>query len=710
MVQHLWADTSANLHSPIRSFHHKTKILHRALKIWQADSFGPMEKQLQYCKDSILFFDRIEEQRSLSTQEFKLRILIRERAFLLANNIELKWRQRSRCRWVAEGDRNTRFFHSFASSRLSRNFISEVDDNGRTIADQTEIRHIFLNSMQGVLGVSNPVLPFDARALYPTSPDLSQLQLPFSTLEIERAVMQLANHKASGPDGLPNEFIKNYWHEVKDEICEIIKDFYENRLELEAFNEAKIVLIPKMDSPRTTSDYRPISVLNLIPKLISKILSNRLRLKLLELISVNQTAFVQGRQISENFVTTRELLHHVARGISGLQVNFAKRTFIPINIAEEDKDWVRAVMNCSQTSFPTVYLGMSLTLKKPTKDLFLPLIEKVERRLQGWQSKLLSRGGRLQLVQSVLSTVPIYHMICFILPKWVVARIDRARRSFLWGRGGSTNRTLSLCNWSIACLPKDWGGLGLSDLYMRNFSLILRWWWKLYKEPHSIWTQLMRQIRWHGAYCDGPLMWSKQGSFFWIQLHSVRYLFDLSIIWVIGNGHTISFWYDCWGKSVLVVTGSRQQHHRISLRDASTTPLWDSLIPIRQIPTFVDVVEDELKWRWTAQGTYTAKSVYSVLVGVGRVKWHFRKIWNFSIPPTIKVFIFLLLQGKLLTKDVMQRRNFGCTLECVLCQDCQLETAVHLFFKCNYASAIWDKLASDTGTDLVVMAETVQDI
>lgn len=70
-------------------------------------------------------------------------------------------------------------------------------------------------------------------------------------------------------------------------------------------------MIPKKDNPQTTADFRPISVLNLIPKLISKILANRLRLVLPSLISSNQTAFVHGRQISENFVTTRELLNHI---------------------------------------------------------------------------------------------------------------------------------------------------------------------------------------------------------------------------------------------------------------------------------------------------------------------------------------------------------------------------------------------------------------
>lgn len=143
--------------------------------------------------------------------------------------------------------------------------------------------------------------------------------------KIGTAVQQLANNKASGPDGIPNEFVKVYWNEIKSEIYRIMLKFYNNSLDLMQFNQADIIMIPKVEVPRSTSDFRPISVLSLIPKLIAKVLSNRLRLKLPELISSNQTAFVHGRQISENFVTTQELLSHVAH--SGKPVVFAKIDF-----------------------------------------------------------------------------------------------------------------------------------------------------------------------------------------------------------------------------------------------------------------------------------------------------------------------------------------------------------------------------------------------
>lgn len=130
-----------------------------------------------------------------------------------------------------------------------------------TISDPVRIREIFADTMKGVLGTTNPVLPFDPKVLYRENPDLQSLQAPFSMEEIERSVMQLANNKASGPDGLPNEFLKIYWTDLKEEIFQILSDFYSDRLDLKSFNEATIIMIPKGTAPRTTGEFRPISVI-----------------------------------------------------------------------------------------------------------------------------------------------------------------------------------------------------------------------------------------------------------------------------------------------------------------------------------------------------------------------------------------------------------------------------------------------------------------
>lgn len=88
-----------------------------------------------------------------------------------------------------------------------------------------------------------------------------------------------------------------------------------------------------------------------------------------------------------------KLILRLFTSVYGLEVNYAKSTFIPLNVPNADMGWIRAVMGCSQTSFPMTYLGMPLTLKRPTKQQFLPLVEKIEKRLEGWQMRGCSQGG-----------------------------------------------------------------------------------------------------------------------------------------------------------------------------------------------------------------------------------------------------------------------------------------------------------------------------
>lgn len=244
--------------------------------------------------------------------------MVKERAYALACIIEARWHHRSRCRWLKSGDKNTQYFHAVASARHRRNKVSILRTQTDTITDEIKIRDAFRIQMEGLLGVENNVIPFKPTELYPTNPDLSNLQNSFSKMEIETAVKQLAKNKASGPDGIPNELIQKHWPLFKDELTSIIHAFYDHSLNLAEVNQANIIMIPKKEISENVGGYRPISVMNVVPKLIPKLLANRLRTVLPDLISTNQMASIQGRQITENFNATREMLYHISIALSHL--------------------------------------------------------------------------------------------------------------------------------------------------------------------------------------------------------------------------------------------------------------------------------------------------------------------------------------------------------------------------------------------------------
>lgn len=245
------------------------------------------------------------------------------------------------------------------------------------------------------------------------------------------------------------------------------------------------------------------------------------------------------------------------------------------------------------------------------------------------------------------------------------------------------------------------GGLGLPDLHRKNVSLIIRWWWRGYTQKDSMWGSIMIRIRWQGVYVDGPTLWSRVGSFFWVQLISVKHYFDWATSWVVGNGRTVSYWYDNWGIGCLAQTGTRQINASMSVRQAAQNP---ALMHDQDL--LFNEESDELQWNWGP--TYSAKAVYVLLMGGGRIAWPFKQIWKYHIPPTVRIFIHLLLLGKILTRDVMQRRNFNCPLHCELCNGIAQESAIHLFFECNYAIQTWSKVVHAAAIPFPSVQESMQ--
>lgn len=221
-------------------------------------------------------------------------------------------------------------------------------------------------------------------------------------------------------------------------------------------------------------------------------ISRKIRDSILAFQYADDTAVITKADLTS--LVSLKLIIRLFASISGLKVNFGKSIFVPLNVSQEDMPWVQAVIGCTRSDFPVQYLGVPLTTKSPTRALFMPLIEKVERKLSGWKGKLISKGGRLQLVQAVLSAISVYHMMCFRLPQWVIQRIDKIRRLFLWGSSTDNNRAISLINCATACKPRKWGGLGISNLNITNISLLLRWLWKLYNDPNGLWTVIINRI------------------------------------------------------------------------------------------------------------------------------------------------------------------------------------------------------------------------
>ena len=125
--------------------------------------------------------------------------------------------------------------------------------------------------------------------------------------------------KAPGLDGMPSLFFQHYWPIVGNLVTKAILDFLNFGITPPKFNESHIVLIPKVNQPRRVTEYRPISLCNVIYKLVAKTLANRLKKVLPAIISDTQSAFVNGRLITNNVLVAFETMHHISQRKIGRQ-------------------------------------------------------------------------------------------------------------------------------------------------------------------------------------------------------------------------------------------------------------------------------------------------------------------------------------------------------------------------------------------------------
>ena len=119
----------------------------------------------------------------------------------------------------------------------------------------------------------------------------------------------MQNGKALGPDGFNVDFFKACWEIVKQDIIEVVEDSRRSKTVLRALSASFIALIPKQEKAMTPDRFRSIALCNVVYKIISKFIANRLKPLLPTLVSKEQTGYVKGRKILSNIIQAHEIVH-----------------------------------------------------------------------------------------------------------------------------------------------------------------------------------------------------------------------------------------------------------------------------------------------------------------------------------------------------------------------------------------------------------------
>ncbi|KAK4389823.1 putative ribonuclease H protein [Sesamum angolense] len=217
--------------------------------------------------------------------------------------------------WLSEGDRNTAFFHAKASHRQKINHIDRIRDETGCWCDKPA-------SIQGVIQRYFHTIFTSAR---PTREELNEvietvptrvtsemnrkLLEDYSAEEVKAALIQMFPFKSPGPDGMPPVFFQRFWNIVGNATTTTVLQLLNDHTFNPSLNFTHIVLIPKCQKPDTVAHFRPISLCNVIFKLASKTIANRLKPLLDHIISPSQSTFIPGRLITDNVLVAFELNH-----------------------------------------------------------------------------------------------------------------------------------------------------------------------------------------------------------------------------------------------------------------------------------------------------------------------------------------------------------------------------------------------------------------
>ncbi|PNY17864.1 cysteine-rich receptor-like protein kinase, partial [Trifolium pratense] len=244
----------------------KFKMIKSAMKVWHAAHAQNLPSRIDTLKDRLSVLDvKGEEEELIDAELEELHGITSNIQSLSRLNASICWQQ-SRTRWLKEGDANSKYFHPVLASRRRRNSFSSIQVEGVTVEGVNPIRQAVASHFTfhfKAISVDRPVVDnLIFNRLSPT--ECGSLTKPFSAVEVKAAVWDCDSYKSPGPDGV--------------------------------------------DSPQRLNDFRPISLVGSLYKILAKVLANRLRLVIGGVISESQSAFVKDRQILDGILVVNDVV------------------------------------------------------------------------------------------------------------------------------------------------------------------------------------------------------------------------------------------------------------------------------------------------------------------------------------------------------------------------------------------------------------------
>ncbi|XP_074299345.1 uncharacterized protein LOC141630421 [Silene latifolia] len=295
-----------------------------------------------------------------------------------------------------------------------------------------------------------------------------QLVMPFTDMEMMKALTSIDRHKSPGVDGFTSGFFLDNWSTVGPDFKAAVFEFFEKGTLPRAANSTLLVLVPKKETLSFVLEYRPIACCTTFYKVVSKMLANRLREVLPSLIGWDQAAFVKNSDLFDNSSHAHELTTKYSRAritprcllkvdikkafdsvnwdflrnclvlygfpkyfvklfveISGLTANPLKTCVYFGGVTSSIKSLIMSSTGFSEGDFSFRYLGLPLSTSRFTEAMFKPLLENIGQEIIYWANSYLNYAGKATLINSVVFGILNFWGASILFPKGVAKNLKK---------------------------------------------------------------------------------------------------------------------------------------------------------------------------------------------------------------------------------------------------------------------------------------------
>ncbi|KAI3509571.1 hypothetical protein L1887_24947 [Cichorium endivia] len=397
----------------------KLKYLKKEIKKWKDRSEKKENKEIMNYKNTVSQLEKKAESRDLTESELETRSQCLQKILEIEKTAVLDLKQKARVKWAVEGDENTKFFHGYINCKNRKNTITGLMVNGKWVSSVDEVKGEVFRYFKNKFSETWPSRPKIVSRHFKSISMMEAIKLeaPFTMEEIKDALWACGCDKAPGPDGFNFKFIKNYWDMLKSDVMNCVLHFDKFGTLARGCNSSFITLVPKVKDPSSLSDYRPISLIGCVYKIISKILAIRLKKVIGKVISDVQSAYVEGRNILDGPLVINELYawaKKVKRKILLFKVDFEKAfdnvnwefldsTLSQMGFGTKWRLWIRGCLQSSRASVlingsPTEEFAISKGVRQGdplSPFLFIIAMEGLNVALQEARDKGLFKGLQL---------------------------------------------------------------------------------------------------------------------------------------------------------------------------------------------------------------------------------------------------------------------------------------------------------------------------